>query len=284
MPNPLEEFFKYARESRVRAHTRVVRGKAVHVDAHDRTGKDQTTEEQRTQALRARQARELEMWKKWKAGGMQQKDLEPLLKSFKPMIKAKVNQYANKVRIPPSAIDLNFQIEFVNALKAYDPNKGSLGTYVFQYLNKGKRWITENQNIGRIPENRVYKIRKYQNTVAELNEDLGREPTQKEIAETIGWSEKEVDRMDSELRNDLVSQGFEEDPFALVPSKTEEVLKLFKYELVGDQRAVYEHLTGYGRERLTSTGDIAKKLGLKDYQVSRIKNQIESKLRRHLQE
>jgi DNA-directed RNA polymerase specialized sigma subunit len=284
MSTPIDEFLKYASETRVRAHTRNVRGKTVYVDAHARTKEELTTEEQRTQALRARQAKELELWRTWKEGGMQQKDLAPLLRSFRPMIRAKVNQYANRVRIPPSAIDLNFQIEFVNALRAYDPNKGALGTYVFQYLNKGKRWITENQNIGRIPENRIYKIRKYQNAVADLAEELGREPTQKETAEALGWAEKEVDRMDSELRNDLVSQGFEDDPFALTPSKTEEVLKLFKYELEGDHRAVYEHLTGYGRPRIASTGGIAKELGLKDYQVSRIKNQIEAKLRRYLQE
>lgn len=282
--NPLDDFLKYARESRVRAHTRNVQGKSVHVDAHSRSQKEQQTEEERIKALRARQARELEMWRKWKEGGMQHNDLQPLLKSFRPMIKSKVNQYSGKVRIPPSAIDINFQVEFVNALMAYDPEKGALGTYVYQYLNKGKRWIAENQNIGRIPENRVYKIRKYQNAVNNLTEDLGREPKPSEIAEELGWDEKEVDRMDSELRADLISQGFEEDPFALTPSKTEEVLKLFKYELEGDQRAVYEHLTGYGRPQLKSTGAIAKELGLKDYQVSRIKNQIESKLRRYVRE
>jgi DNA-directed RNA polymerase specialized sigma subunit len=257
-----------------------MRGVEVQVDAHTRDTKEK---KDRIASLRARQAKELEMWKRWNDGGKQQKDLQPLLRSFRPMILAKVNQYAHKVRIPPSAIDLNFQLEFVNALHAYDPDKGSLGTYVFQYLSKGKRWITENQNIGRIPENRIYKIRRYQNIVNELTEDLGREPSQREVADTLGWSLKEVDRMDSELRNDLISQGFEEDPFALVPSKTEEVLKLFKYELTGDQRKVYEYLTGYGKPRVTSTSEIAQKLGLKDYQVSRIKSQIEAKLRKYIE-
>jgi len=286
MLNPLADFEKYAAETDVRSHTRSVKGKLVQVERHSRHNKKkQLTEEERLVALRARQVREIEMWRKWKDGGMQQHDLEPLLRSFRPMIKAKVNQYAGKVKmIPASAIDLNFQIEFVNALRAYDPAKGSLGTYVFQYLNKGKRWITEHQNTGRIPENRVYKIRKWKMTVEDLTDELGRPPNTKEVSKALGWSEKEVDRMENEDRRDLVMQIFEEDPHVLQPSKVEEVLKLFKYELAGEQRAVYEHLMGLGRPKLVSTSDIAKEMGLKDYQVSRIKNQLMSKLSKYLQE
>jgi DNA-directed RNA polymerase specialized sigma subunit len=60
------------------------------------------------------------------------------------------------------------------------------------------------------------------------------------------------------------------------------VLRLFKYELTGNERAVYEHLTGYGRPKLSSTSEIAKKLKMPDYQVSRLKNAIQKKLKRYL--
>lgn len=279
--NPLEDFFKYARETTVKPHTRKVDGKVVHVSGHQRDLEDEIAAK-KEESLRARQAKELEMWRRWKEGGMQQKDLAPLLRSFRPMIRARVNMYAHKVRIPPSAIDLNFQIEFVHALRSYDPSKGALGTYVYQYLNKGKRWIAEHQNVGRIPENRIYKITPYNNAVARLTEELGREPNEDEVADELGWNAKEVSRMAAEQRKDLVLQAFEEDPSTIIPSKTEEVLKLFKYELSGEQKEVYEYLTGFGKPRLTSTSDIAKKLGIKDYQVSRIKSQIEKKLKRYI--
>jgi DNA-directed RNA polymerase specialized sigma subunit len=280
MIDPINEFLKYAATSEVKAHTRSQDGKVVRVTAHKRSKEED--EEQRIVRLRARQQKELEMWKTWKDGGMRHEDLKPLLKSFRPMVKSKANIFANKVRIPPSAIDLTFQIEFVNALKSYDPSKGSLGTYVYRYLDKGRRWITENQNVGRIPENRVYEIRKYQDAVEELKEELGEPPNQKQIAKKLGWPASEVDRMDSELRNDLVTQGFEEDPYAITPSKTEETLRLFKYELSGEQKEVYAYLTGYGKPKTLSTSTIAKKMGKKDYQVSRIKNQIYLKLKKHL--
>ena len=281
MADPIQDFLKYARSASVRAHTRVVDGKSVSVSAHNRDVEDEEIE--RTANLRARQKKELELWRAWKEGGMKQKELRPLLRSFKPMIKSKANVYAKKVRIPPTAIEMTFQIEFVNALRSYDPSKGSLGTYVYKYLDKGKRWIAENQNVGRIPENRVYKIRKYQDAVEELKEELGRPPEHKELSQRLGWSLPEIDRMDSELRSDLVTQGFEEDPYSMTPSKSEEVLKLFKYELSGEQKEVYAYLTGYGKPKTTSTSEIAKNLKMKDYQVSRIKNQIYKKLRRYLE-
>jgi DNA-directed RNA polymerase specialized sigma subunit len=281
MADPIQDFLKYARSASVRAHSRIIGGKSVPVSAHSRDVEDD--EVQRTANLRARQQKELELWRTWKEGGMQQKDLKPLLRSFKPMIKSKANVYAKKVRIPPSAIEMTFQIEFVNALRSYDPSKGSLGTYVYKYLDKGKRWIAENQNVGRIPENRVYKIRKYQDAVEELKEELGRPPEYEELSQRLGWSLPEIDRMDSELRSDLVTQGFEEDPYSMTPSKSEEVLKLFKYELSGEQKQVYAYLTGYGKPKTTSTSEIAKKLKMKDYQVSRVKNQIYKKLRRYIE-
>lgn len=286
MANPITDFLKLASPVRVKAHLRTAEGKTTLVDAHERTKKPSTkrnytplTEEQ----LRLRQAKEVELWQAWKDSGESVAALRPLLKSFGPMIRSKVNVYRGRVKlIPDSAIETEFQLRFVDALRSYDPVKGALGTYVYKYLDKAKRFIVENQNIGRIPENRVYKIRQFTNVRDELTEDLGREPTIKELGSRLKWAEAEVERMDSELRGDLVTQGFEEDPFALAPSKSEEILRLFKYELTGHERDVYEYLTGYGRPHTPSTSAIAKKMKIEDYQVSRIKQSIQKKLKRYL--
>lgn len=228
---------------------------------------------------------ELELWKKWKHGGKKDEDLEALIQSFRPLMAEKMKAYKGRVKlIPDSAIEAEFQLRLVEGLDSFDPSKASLSTYLYRYLDKAKRFIAENQNVGRIPETRIYQIKKYQTAVAELSEDTGRPPTPAEIAKKLGWSVAEVDRMDAELRNDLLSQGFEDDPYALTPSKSEEVLRLFKYELSGQERTVYEYLTGYGKPKLESTGDIARKMGLQDYQVSRYKESIQKKLSKYLEE
>lgn len=282
---------KLAREAQVKAHARVQGGKVVIVDRHDRTIEGTapvrpTIPSGRTPAqeaaLRAKQEAELKLWETWRDSDRAPDDLQPLLQSFAPMIKSKSVVYLGKVRIPPSAIELAFKREFVNGLAAYDPSKGSLGTYMYKYLDKAKRWIVENQNTGRIPENRIYKITAYHRAVELLTEETGEPPSDQQLADQLGWSVAEVDRMSREDRSDLVSQVFEEDPNSISPSKTMEVLKLFKYELEGDQRAVFEHLMGFGRPQIQGTGEIAATLGIKDYQVSRLKLQIKSKMEQYL--
>lgn len=278
-PNPISDFLKLAERVPVRAHVRTENGKAIVVGSYERV----SPEEEREAQLRARQAKELALWQKWVDGGQTPEDLRPLLKSFRPMIRAKVNVYKGRVKlVPDSTIEAEFQLRFVDALRSYKPDKGSLGTYVYRYLDKAKRFIVEHQNIGRIPENRVYKIKKYTEARDELAEELGTVPSVEDVAKKLNWPIAEAERMDSEIRGDLMSQGFEEDPYAIVPSKSEEVLRLFKYELEGKEREVYEYLTGYGKPRLVSTGDIAKKVGLADYQVSRVKKSIQKKLKRYL--
>lgn len=280
--NPVADFLKYASTTTVRAHTRVEGGARVQVREHARKVEEQPAPIVNPD-LDLKKERELEMWKAWKASGESPEALKPLLRSFRPMIQAKVNVYKGKLRmIPDSTIEAEFYIQFVNALRSYDPGKGSLGTYVYRYLDKAKRFVVENQNIGRIPENRAYKIKSFTTTRDELSEELGRPPTDDELAKKLGWDKAEVERMESELRNDLVAQGFEDDPYSFTPSKSEETLRLFKYELAGEEREVYEYLTGFGKPQLLSTGDIAKKMGIPDYKVSRIKQGIQTKLKRYL--
>jgi DNA-directed RNA polymerase specialized sigma subunit len=283
--SPVEEFLKYASRTSVKSHTREVDGKTVSVKQHSREveGDESPRAQPDLEDLSDKKARELAMWRNWKAGGMRPEDLQPLLRSFRPLIRSKVNVYKGKVKmIPDSAIEAEFQIRFVEALRTYDPEKGSLSTYIYRYLDKAKRFIVENQNVGRIPENRIYKIRKFTTARDDLNDELGHPPTTEDLSKRLHWPKKEVERMEAELRNDLLTQGFEEDPYSIVPSKSEEVLRLFKYELSDKERDVYEYLTGYGKPQITSTAKIAKEVGLPDYQVSRIKNNIQKKLKRYL--
>ncbi len=281
--DPVSDFLKYAATTKVKSHTRRVNSKLVAVSSHDRDVLKGDEESSDLGKRKKRQDRELALWKSWKDGGMQVDDLKPLLRSFRPMLRSKANVYKGRVKmIPDSAIESEFQLRFVDALRSYDPSKGSLSTYVYRYLDKAKRFIVENQNVGRIPENRVYKIKQFTTARDFLTDDLGRPPTTEEVAKRLGWKKSEAERMDSELRNDLMTQGFEDDPYTLSPSKSEEVLRLFKYELSGNERSVYEYLTGYGKPQTTSTGEIAKKLKMPDYRVSRIKDSIQKKLKHYL--
>lgn len=260
------------RTEKVRAHTR--KGKPVQA----------YTREEEESPLRKKQRKELEMWSVWKEGGKSPNDLKPLLKSFEPMIQMKANVYKGKVRIPPSAIDLEFKKQFLAALEHYDPSKGSLGTYVYSYLNKARRFITNNQNIGRIPENRIYKTQEYKSALQHLDEDLGRPPTHEELSKLLGWTPREVARMASELRADIPTSSFEDDPsVGHDPTRYEEVIRLIQHEMTPEELQVFRFTTGlHGAPELTP-GQIAKRLKMSPSKVSRIRKKLTNKVKRYLE-
>lgn len=241
------------------------------------------TEKAAADDLRQRQQREFQMWEDWKQSGMQKKKLRPLIKSFGNFINSRANVFANKVRdIPPAAIKAEFKNQFVQALQTFDPGRGAqLNTHINHQLKKAQRFITTYQNPGRIPENRIYRIRELQDAELRLDEQLGRSPTQLELSDHLKWSPKQVGYLQRELRKARPTGQFESDPSTFVPSRQKEVLRLLPYDLSPDERAVFEHLYGVGGKSKLGPGAIARKLKISAPKVSRLKRSIAQKYERY---
>jgi len=235
--------------------------------------------------LKTRQARELQLWKEWKASGENPEKLELLLRSYQPLIESQAGIYKGKTPLPPEAIDAQYKILFVQALRTYDPSRGAaLNTHVHNQLMKGKRYVATYQNFSRIPENRVFNIGNFQRTQDTLTEELGRAPTHEELATRLDWSLKEVGRMHKEQRKDLVTSRFEEDPFAsnIDDARLKEVMHMIYYEFTPEEQLVWDYSIGaHGKPKL-SAGEIAQTMNISGPKVSRIRNAIKSKLERHV--
>jgi DNA-directed RNA polymerase specialized sigma subunit len=230
-----------------------------------------------------RAANDLELWKTWQENDQHPDHLRPLLQSFRGMIRQKANRFVGQVEMPPAAIHAEFNKQFVKALQTYDPNKGAqLGTWVSTNLQKAQRWITAHQNTARIPENRVYKIGQFQTAQSHLDDQFGREPTHVELAEHLGWSEREVSQMSKQIRRANIESGWEHDPTELIPSREAEVLRLVKYELTPEEMLVYEHTVGDGGKQQLRPTEIAKRLGFSPAKVTRLRQAIDGKIKRFL--
>ncbi len=231
------------------------------------------------------QQHEMEMWRKWQKNGQKKKDLRPLLKSLKPFVNRRANIFANRLRdIPPAAVRAEFTNQTVQALQTYDPNRGAkLTTHIGHQLKKAQRFVTTYQNVGRIPENRIYKIRELHDAEQHLDEKLGRSPTQLELADKLKWSPRQVDVLQREVRKALPTGKFEQDrdPFTVVPSRQKEILRMLPYDLNSDERQVFEHIYGVGGKPVLGPGAIAKKLGMSAPKVSRLKKSIAGKYTRY---
>lgn len=282
--NPVRDLllYKEAAKQQVKAHTR--QGKLV-------KGYEREDEDKKPGGglgdLRKVQQRELELWAQWKkARGPQKKELaRQLLKSFDKLIYAEAGKYlrSGNTQVPKSAILFEYKRRLLQGLERYDPKKGtSLSTFVSYYLKKPGRFVKKYQNVGRIPEHRIDQITKYKALGTYLDEQLGRAPTQDELAEHLGWPVKEVARMASEQRKDLLTSGFESDPTTVEPAREEEVFRLIKYELTPEELQVLRHTFGLDGAPQLSPGEIGRKFHMNPSKVSRIRKRLREKMEPYL--
>ena len=223
---------------------------------------------------------EFDLWNKWKEGGEKPEDLKPLLQSFRPYIRGKANFWSSRADLPPAAVHAEFTYQAVNAFKTYDPSKGSaLGTWVTGTLKKAQRWVSKYQDPLRFQEKRYYKAGVWDNAKATLEDRFNREPTTREMAEHLGWSEAEAGRLEAEKRGAVFSSGLEGyDSTKIVPSREAEKLRLVQYELSPEEQQVYDYTIGANGKPQLRPGEIATRLNISPSKVTRIRAMIAKKM------
>jgi len=233
------------------------------------------------EATTDRAKKDLKLWEEWNEAGRSPEAMRPLLKQFKPLVYKRAGVYAGKnPNVPPEAVRAEFMNQTIKAFETYDPNRGAgLGTHVNWQMMKGRRFIaTYGSGVGRIPENRSYKVQEFQNAKDELTDRLGREPTALEMADKLKWPVKQVGAMELEVRREVPSSMFQADTMSVKPSRTAEVVRLIQYELKPEEQSVMEHLLGINGKPKLKPGEIAMKLNMTPSKVSRIKGSIAKKM------
>ena len=230
--------------------------------------------------LAAIKRREIEMWHTWDKGGREVDDFQPLHKSFKPVISAKSRSWSSRnPQVPASAIYHEMNKRFVMAMKSYNPDKGAaLNTWLDRHFLKAGRFVRTYQNIGKIPEGQIKLITPYNQAKSELFDQLGYEPDTLTIADRMGEPVNKIAQLEREVRKDLASSGFAEDPVTVVAPKELEAFKLVQYDLTPEERTVYEYTFGVNGKQQLRPGEIARKAKLTPTKVSRIRNRLRVKI------
>lgn len=239
--------------------------------------KEGATTAKKSVAMKGMQKKEMDYWHTWNNGGRKPNDLKPLYDSYKPLIQKTAIKFVNRVEIPTSAIHSELRKQFVNAVKTYDPSRGTqLNSWVTTNLQKTSRFVKTYQNIGKIPEGNIAKITEYKQGRTELRDRLGHEPDSKTLADHLKWPHKKVVQIGKELREDNPVSGFLHDPAENLTSKELEAVHLVQYDhrLGPDDRIVYEHVFGINGKTRLGPGEIAKKTGLHPSKVSRIRTKL----------
>lgn len=243
----------------------------------------------KTAEVSSRKERELELWRQWKAGGKQPGDLDPLLKLYAPVINQKTVQWKAPA-IPASAFKAELQTHLIKAFDKYDPNRGAaLNTHVEIHLQKAKRYNNRFQNLAYIPEGQASHIGRIDKAKDELTEELGHAPSFAEIGKHLGMGAGRVETIQKARVRDIRASDFEADPTERATNYEEQSLAVAKNilpQLFPDKPDMHElfHYTfgTGGYPQVSSTSELARRMGKSQSQISRMKTQMGTTLKERM--
>lgn len=227
-------------------------------------------------AATGRQESDMEAWKTWKKSPTDM-NTSALLQQVSPLIHREVNKWSGTLARP--LLETEGKRLAMQAFHNYDPNKGAaLGTHVVNQLQRMSRLSYSNQNVARLPENKMLLFHGYHVAHSELADSLGRAPNTDEVADRLGWPIHKVEEYRKSIgRKELLESGglFETGDAGLYnEDKQEHLVDFIHHDLSPQHKTIFEHLTGYGGAEQLSNQQIQKKLNLSQGQYSYAKAKL----------
>lgn len=165
-----------------------------------------------------------------------------------------------------------------DAIKKFDPASGAnLRTWTQSQLQSMQRFRRENQGPVKVPDRAAIDAWAIERATRELEDELGREPDVKQIADRSGLSVKRIGAVRATTRPVAASaQMFDEGQVA--PDFLGEALEYVYDESDPIDRKIIELTTGYGGSPVLSKKEVAAAVGISPSQVTRRSERIGQKL------
>ena len=243
-----------------------------------------------------RDASDMSAYNTWKAKPTT-KNMGTLMKRFNPMIGQRVSVWKSP-GVNEAAFRADLKKNAINAFETFDPTRGAqLRTHVGNRLKRSQRFNARYQNLAYIPEEKAALITPIGKATEILQGDLGKQPTNRQIATYLSRNEHMLPKrvrgkmnavlvktvQDYQIK-DIPGSGFESDPVPKAISIERETLELLRPALgTEDEKTVFDFMYGkHGKPQVTSTGQIATRMGKSPSQVSRLKKRIELTYRKYM--
>ena len=240
--------------------------------------------------------RELAVWSRWRQNPNPQ-DFEWLYNSHQPVIYRAGERYLNSTTLPKAAVRSDMLRQYITALGSYDPQKGaSLSTHIHTAMQHTGRYLAKYQNVGKIPVDRASLIGLFQNRLGHLREQLGREPSNAELADDMKASMAEVaelsrtmnkvtpktiETLRGEVRRDLLSEA----PGGEAHLESSPLLDHLVYlhgSLSPEQQVVLEHtFGGFGKPVIEDPVQLSPVIGLSPQKIRAVRKQIAGRVMKY---
>ena len=140
---------------------------------------------------------EIELAKKIEIGGIQGKlAFDKLVSANLRLVVSIAKNYAKK-GIPLEDLIQEGNIGLMHAAQKFEWDKGfKFSTYASWWIRQAiTRFLDDKKDAIRIPINRQQQINKYKNEVSYLKQKLGRNPTDAELAQSLGWTQEQLNKI-----------------------------------------------------------------------------------------
>lgn len=200
------------------------------------------------------------------------KDLTKLVDHLSPLIYKEVSRAAGT--LPLAALNAEGKNWAIKAIDTYDPSRGfALSTHVTNYLQRVRRMNYKYQHVAKLPENMKREFPQYNNSLAQLTEELNRDPTEDELASHLGWSKGKVIKFKERIYSDLVDNS--EDNTEEIDRYSDDNLLMHHImaQLTPEEKTIINY-----KGKISST-ELAEKLGVNNNRLNYLQNKLISKIR-----
>lgn len=226
---------------------------------------------------------QLEPFEAWKAHP-DNKTRGALLKSVTPVIDRAVYTYAGPK--PSPAVKSRARLMAMQAFDSYDPQKGTMKNHLMGQLRGIQRYAGQQNQIISVPERVTLDKLNLQQAEEQLRDNLGRDPSDMEIANHTGLSLKRISYIRGASHGVPTGSFVDESgevysPSSAVPGSAdrEDALRQLVYYDLGDvDQVVMDYTLGSNGSPKLSTQEIAKRLGITAGAVSQRKARIQGLL------